>query len=150
MPRGEHSAVPMTAATPDAAPELCHEPVRWWLTWRGAVIVLIAATLLRLAYSIWLSPWDLVGDEAYYWLQSRHLDLCYNEKGPLLPWLIAASCRFFGDVEWAVRLPVLLASALGGWGVGRLALYVTRRDERVAAISIYIYLLLPAFQANAQ
>jgi 4-amino-4-deoxy-L-arabinose transferase-like glycosyltransferase len=120
-----------------------------WLSWRTAIYVIAAATVLRLVYSIWLSPWDLVGDEAYYWLQAKHLDLCYNEKGPLLAWLIAASCRLFGDVEWAVRLPVLVGWALGAWGTGRLALAATR-DQRVASISSYLYLLVPGFQANAQ
>src|SRR2546428_2544384 len=51
----------------------------------------------------WLSPYQLLGDEAYYWEQARHLDWCYNEKGPLLAWMIAACCRMFGDTEWAVR-----------------------------------------------
>ena len=60
-----------------------------WPTWNAAVALLVAVLIVRLAYLIWLSPFELVGDEAYYWEQSRHLDLCYNEKGPALPWMIA-------------------------------------------------------------
>jgi 4-amino-4-deoxy-L-arabinose transferase-like glycosyltransferase len=133
-----------------AAPVRVSSVTPVWLTWRFALAVVVGVTALRLIYSIWLSPWDLVGDEAYYWIQSQHLDLCYNEKGPLLAWMIAAACRAFGNVEWAVRLPVLIASGLGAWGAGRLALFATRRDQRVGAIAAYLVLLLPAFQANAQ
>lgn len=121
-----------------------------WATWRCAFLLILAATILRLVYHIWLSPWELVGDEAYYWVQSFHLAAGYTEKGPLLPWMIAAACRLFGDVEWAVRLPVVLASALAAWGIGKTAMSVARGDERVGFLAVVIFLLLPAFQANAQ
>jgi 4-amino-4-deoxy-L-arabinose transferase-like glycosyltransferase len=121
-----------------------------WATWKCALALIVCATLARLAYNAWLSPWDLAGDEAYYWQQARHLDWCYNEKGPLLAWMIAAACRAFGDVEWAVRLPVVLAWGASAWGIGRLAIAISDGDERVGAIAGALFLLLPAFQANAQ
>src|SRR3954471_20313095 len=71
-----------------------------------AVALILAAFAARLVYLVWLNPYELLGDEAYYWEWSRHLDLCYYEKGPGLAYLIAASVRLFGDAEWAVRLPV--------------------------------------------
>lgn len=119
--------------------------------------LLVGVFLLRLVYLVWLSPLELVGDEAYYWEQSRHLDWCYNEKGPALPWMIAACCRTFGDTEWAVRLPVALSSMLAAWAVGRLAMSVAAgdrvrnaNDERIGFYAVAIFCLLPAFQANAQ
>src|SRR5213076_588359 len=91
-------------------------------TWNWALVLLTGVFVARVLYLRWWSPWELVGDEAYYWEQARHLDLCYDEKGPALAWLIAACCHFFGNTEWAVRLPVALCSLVAGWGVGRLAM----------------------------
>src|SRR5881394_3639801 len=96
-----------------------------WATWPAALALLAGVLLVRLAYAVWLSPVELAGDEAYYWEQARHLDWCYSEKGPALAWLIAACCRAFGDTEWAVRLPVAVASLIAGWGIGRLAMAVS-------------------------
>ena len=55
-----------------------------WATWRLAVGLILAALVVRIAYLIWFCPYQLLGDEAYYWEQARHFDLCYNEKGPVL------------------------------------------------------------------
>ena len=107
-------------------------------------------TALRLIYNFWLTPWDLLGDEAYYWLQARHLDINYAEKGPLLAWMIAVCCKAFGDVEWAVRLPAVLSAAAAAWGVGRLGIALARGDQRVGFLAVLVYFLLPANTANAQ
>jgi 4-amino-4-deoxy-L-arabinose transferase-like glycosyltransferase len=140
----------MTAPSITATGDACARtrgPV--WASWRSAVWIIVGLTILRIVYNVWLSPWDLVGDEAYYWQQARHLDWSYNEKGPLLAWMIAGACRLFGDVEWAVRLPVVLAWGASALAVGRLAIAVSKGDERVGAVASVLFLLLPAFQCNA-
>src|SRR5436190_2197679 len=119
-------------------------------TWNAALLLLAAVFAARLAHLVWLSPYELAGDEGYYWEQARHLDWCYNEKGPALPWMVAACCRAFGDTEWALRLPVLLSFVVAAWGAGRLALAVSRGDERVGFFAVLCFILIPAFQANAQ
>lgn len=119
-------------------------------TWGSAIALIVAVLILRLAYLAWFCPYELIGDESYYWEQARHLDLCYNEKGPILAWMIAASCRIFGDTEFAVRLPVALASAIAAWGVGKLTLAVTNQNQRIAFFAVLAFILLPAFDANAQ
>src|SRR5439155_16947250 len=119
-----------------------------WMTWRWAMALIVGSFVVRLVYLVWFCPYQLLGDEAYYWEQARHFDLCYNEKGPVLAWMIAGCCRMFGDTEWAVRLPVSVASAIAAWGVGRLAISVSRGDERVGFLAVVCFLLIPAFQAN--
>lgn len=114
----------------------------------AAAALAMGAVTLRLAYHLWFSSWELVGDEAYYWVESRHLDFGYVEKGPLLPWTIALSCRLFGDTELAVRLPAIAAFSLAAWGIGRIGLTVG--GSRVAFLSVATFCLIPAFQANAQ
>jgi 4-amino-4-deoxy-L-arabinose transferase-like glycosyltransferase len=121
-----------------------------WANWQMAVALIALTLILRLIYLIWFSPYELLGDESYYWEQARHFDLCYNEKGPVLAWMIAACCRVFGDTEWAVRLPVAISSALAAWGIGRLAMHFAGGDQRVGFFAVLCFLLLPAFQANAQ
>ncbi|HMO25806.1 MAG TPA: hypothetical protein PKB10_06010, partial [Tepidisphaeraceae bacterium] len=72
----------------------------------GAFVVLgFVAHLLYLTINC---PIDLSGDEAHYWDWSRQLDLSYYSKGPVVAYIIRASCAIFGDVMWAVRLPALL------------------------------------------
>lgn len=120
--------------------------------WINATGLIVAVLCIRLIYLAWLSPYQLVGDESYYWEQARHLDLSYDEKGPLLAWMIAACCHLFGDTEFAVRLPVAISSALAAYLVGWLAMRFAREEnaERVGFFAVIIFLLLPAFQANAQ
>src|SRR5438094_4725423 len=75
----------------------------------GAIIL---TALLRVIYLGWFCPLDLAQDEAHYWDWSRHLDWSYYSKGPLVAWMIRASCTVFGDVMPAVRLPAVLCGAL--------------------------------------
>src|SRR2546430_5269541 len=120
-----------------------------WANWRNALLLIFATFIIRLIYLIWFCPYQLLGDEAYYWEQARHFDLCYNEKGTVLAWMIAACCHAFGDTEWAVRLPVAIFSAIAAWGVGRLAINVAQGDERVGFLAVVCFMLIPAFQANS-
>ncbi|HMB94855.1 MAG TPA: glycosyltransferase family 39 protein, partial [Tepidisphaeraceae bacterium] len=129
---------------------ITNSPATHQKAWLVALSFIFAVTVLRLIYLIWFCPYQLVGDEAYYWEQARHLDLCYNEKGPALPWLIYFCCHIFGDTEWAVRLPVVVSFALAAWGVGRLAIHITNGNRKAGLIAVICFCLLHAFQANAQ
>ena len=79
-----------------------------------------ARRCLHLAYLAWDCPLDLAPDEAHYWDWSRHLDWSYYSKGPLVAWLIRASCELVGDwseqhtgsLTFAVRLPAVLCGSL--------------------------------------
>jgi 4-amino-4-deoxy-L-arabinose transferase-like glycosyltransferase len=126
------------------------KPLMSWATWPMAVALIVVIFIVRLIYLIWLSPYELAGDEAYYWECSRHLSLCYYEKGPGLAWVLAACCHLFGESEWAIRLPTALSFAGAAWVVGRIALRIARGDQRVAFLAVLLFCFIPAFQANAQ
>src|SRR4051794_41855801 len=83
-----------------------------WLTPARCRLILAAVLLFgfvsHLRYLRHDCPIDLSGDEAHYWDWSRRLDLNYYSKGPLVAYLIRASCGGFGDTMWAVRLPALV------------------------------------------
>lgn len=121
-----------------------------WATWPAAVALIIGVLLVRMIYLVWLSPYELAGDEAYYWECARHLSLCYSEKGPGLAWILAAFCKLLGDSEWVVRLPVALSSAAAAWVIGRLAMSLASGDARVGFVAVALFVCIPAFQANAQ
>src|SRR5262249_37938655 len=103
-------AAPLDAIEPaDLRGKLSSLTLLEFATWQSALVLIAAAFVIRLVYLVWFCPYQLLGDEAYYWEQARHFDLCYNEKGPILAWTIAVCCRVFGDAEWAVRFPMALA-----------------------------------------
>lgn len=58
------------------------------------------------------SPLDLSGDEAQYWDWSRQLGLSYYSKGPLVAYIIRASCAIFGNTMPGVRYPAILLATL--------------------------------------
>ena len=121
------------------------------LRYRWATAVIIGTvTALRVAYLFAWCPYDLAPDEAHYWDWSRHLDWSYYSKGPLVAWLIRASCEVFGPVSvaWhgtlmpAVRLPAVLCG-----GLTLAAVYVltvqTFRDDRLALGVVLAALTMP-------
>lgn len=81
-------------------------------TWRAALAVVALATLARVAYLLWLCPYGLVEDEAYYWLWSRHLDWSYLTKGPGVALAVAAGTRLLGHTEAGVRLVAPLSAGI--------------------------------------
>jgi hypothetical protein len=79
---------------------------------RLAVFLVLAVTAFRLWYAVQL---ELVADEAYYWLWSKHLAASYRDKGPAIAWTIALGTKIFGDTVFGIRFfAVLFSSATGG------------------------------------
>ncbi len=122
---------------------------------RSALLFVALVLLVRIAYLAWLCPYDLVEDEAHYWLWSRHLDWSYYSKGPGIAWVIWLSTRLFGHAEWAVRLPAAVAGAVGALACAGLARDLARRafigdgsvatPARAALFAAAAYTLAPAF-----
>ncbi len=110
----------------------------------GALALLAVGAIAHTHYLIDHCPLDLSGDEAFYWLWSRRLDICYYEKGPLIAFIIRAfqflaawSQRTVGSDMLAVRLPAILLGMVSGLGVYALTLEVTRRPRQaLAAVAI--------------
>lgn len=122
---------------------------------RPALVLVALVLLARIAYLAWLCPYDLVEDEAHYWLWSRHLDWSYYSKGPGIAWAIWLSTRLLGNAEWAVRLPTAIAGAVGALACAGLARDLARRaftdsgavatPARAALFAAAAYTLAPAF-----
>lgn len=106
----------------------------------GAFALLLIGALAHVAYLLNHCPLDLSGDEAFYWLWSRRLDICYYEKGPLVALIIRAfqplaswSQQTIGSDMLAVRLPAIVLGVLSGLGIYALTLDVTRRPRQALA-----------------
>jgi hypothetical protein len=123
-----------------------------WLTPLRCRIILAALLLLgflgHLRYLTHNCPIDLSGDEAHYWDWSRRLDISYYSKGPMVAWLIRASCAVFGDNMPAVRLPALLLAV----GSSILTYWLTLRlfqSDRIALGAVLLNHLVPMFVAGS-
>ncbi len=117
-------------------------------SWQGVLSLVIGVALFRVVYLGWFCPYSLIEDEAHYWEWSRHLDWSYYSKGPGIAWSIAASTALFGISEWAIRLPVVLASALTMFALAGLAADIFR-DLRVAFFTVACAALVPMYQVTS-
>jgi 4-amino-4-deoxy-L-arabinose transferase-like glycosyltransferase len=109
-------------------------------SWHAAV-VLVAVTGL---YALYNGTLMLSGDEAYYWVWSRHLQAGYHDHPPGIALAIAAVTAVFGDSVAALRLAASLCMAGAVW-----FMVLTARDlfgARAAAATLVLGLAMPAVQ----
>ncbi len=76
-----------------------------------ALVIICAGTIARL-WIVASGQLNLVQDEAQYWDWTRHLQLTYYSKGPLIAWIIHFWTSIFGDTELGVRFGALFGSVL--------------------------------------
>jgi hypothetical protein len=111
--------------------------------------LILGAAGLHVAY-LYRCPLDLAPDEAHYWDWSRHLDWSYYSKGPLVAYLIRASCELVGDwsqqhtgsLAFAIRLPAVLCGSLLLASLYVLSVQVYKRDALALAV-VALSLTLP-------
>jgi 4-amino-4-deoxy-L-arabinose transferase-like glycosyltransferase len=119
-------------------------------------MLLVLGAALNVWFLINHCPFDLSGDEAHYWEWSRHLDISYYSKGPLVAYIIAAGRFAFGDLSrqlvgnesLAVRVPAIILSIFTGLGLYVLALRTTRRPA-IALAAVAITATIPIASAGS-
>lgn len=103
----------------------------------------IFLTLINL-FKIAAAPYfPLIGDEAYYWLWSQHLDLSYIAHPPMVAYFNFILTSLFGQNETAIRLGAILVVLLISW-----IIYRTGKElfgPAAAATAVIIFNLLPTF-----
>lgn len=101
--------------------------------------ILAALMLLRLALATWC---NLLPDEAFYWLWTRHLAPGYLDHPPMIACLMWLSTRLLGDTQIGMRLPSVLMSlasiAMIVWLARRLL-----KDTRAAGYVAMMWLTSP-------
>lgn len=81
--------------------------------WRGAfLIAFVALLVLKCIVAGTLSPF---GDEAFYWLESRHPAWGYSDLPPLTAWLIWLGEHVAGHGVLGMRWPFLLLGSALPW-----------------------------------
>ena len=121
-----------------------------------AACLIAAAACLHAAFLLLDCPLDLAPDEAHYWDWSRHLDWSYYSKGPLVAWIIRASCELLGPLSvsltgnlmFAVRAPAVLFGAVLLASLYALAVQASR-SHRLALAVVAVLLTHPAIAAGS-
>jgi 4-amino-4-deoxy-L-arabinose transferase-like glycosyltransferase len=105
---------------------------------RLAIFLLFALTCYRLWF---ITQMEMVPDEAYYWLWSKHLAWSYRDKGPAVAWTIALGTKLFGNTVFGIRFFAVLLST----GTGGLLYLLGRRlyDDRVAWWTLLVASVIP-------
>lgn len=118
---------------------LRENPGRW-------VFLLIFAPLSLRLWFVATGQLNLVQDEAQYWDWTRHLQLTYYSKGPLIAWIIWACTAVFGNTELGVRMGSILGAAVFP---ALLWLLVGRLWKRpvLGVLAVFIAAVSPLFQA---
>ncbi len=115
-------------------PTTTSEHRAWWFDaasrWWAVPAFVLILTAFRVVWLVWFSDYTLIEDEAHYWEWSRRLDWSYYSKGPGVAWAIWAGTALFGHVEWAVRLPAVIAGAVGSVAAALLTREVVREHTR--------------------
>ena len=90
----------------------------------------------------------LTGEEAYYWMWSRHLALCYFDHPPIIAWIIRLFTSVLGHSVFAVRFPALLSHTLTAitlfWCTWRIT-----RDRVTASLAGGFFTVTLFFAATA-
>jgi 4-amino-4-deoxy-L-arabinose transferase-like glycosyltransferase len=106
--------------------------------------LLCCVIFINLLYNFLL---PLHPDEAYYWVWSKNLQLSYYDHPPMVAYLIKLF-TLFSDSEWTIRLVSVTAISAAAWLIYLLARKMF--GERVAELSLILFLFIPLVQINYQ
>lgn len=107
------------------------------------LILHIGVGLLKLFF-VMSGIQELHYEEAQYWTWSKHLDIWYYSKPPMIAYLNWFSTSLFGVYEWSVRLNAVLLSILTAIAVYYLAIKLYH-SARLAYYSSILLLFFPGF-----
>lgn len=88
---------------------------------------------------------DLSTEEAQYWLWSKHPDLSYYSKPPLIAYINFISTSVFGDTELGVRIGSITFGFLTAVVVYYFSKYLFKDEKLAFFTSVFIY-FLPTYQ----
>jgi 4-amino-4-deoxy-L-arabinose transferase-like glycosyltransferase len=105
---------------------------------RLAIFLLFALTCYRLWF---ITQMEMMPDEAYYWLWSKHLAASYRDKGPGVAWVIALGTKLFGNTVFGIRFFAVTLST----GTSAVLFLLARRlyDDRVALWCVVLAAVIP-------
>lgn len=131
--------------------------------WIAAALLIGLLLLARVAYLAWLCPYDLIEDEAFYWLWAKHPAWSYQTKGPGIAWSIWLATTLLGDSAWAIRTVAAVAAAVAAAAAAGIAIDLSLARNRAqtpgsndapdptiaALLAVGLLTLVPAYQVTA-
>ena len=106
----------------------------------GVVIAVAFLTLLRFALSGII---ELLPEEAYYWMYSKHPALGYFDHPPMVAWIVALGTTVFGDTQLGVRFGTFVL-----WMASCGLTFLTARiwfGKRAALAAALMFTLVPVY-----
>lgn len=129
----------MTISSPQELPSDRHAPPEPWLE-KSIVGAVLLLAVLRLVFAPLA---ELLPEEAYYWMYSKHPAAGYFDHPPMVAWTISAGTAFFGDTALGVRFVTIVLSMISAGLVYVLGWQWF--DRRVGLWAALGYALLPVF-----
>lgn len=114
---------------------------------RIVILVHLSILFMRVLYVLYRDI-DLSSEEAQYWLWSKHLDLSYYSKPPMIAYLNFLSTSIFGDTEIGVRISAIFLGFLTALGVFFFSRYFFK-DEKLAFFSSVFLYFVPSYQLGS-
>ncbi|WP_457747757.1 ArnT family glycosyltransferase [Sulfurimonas sp.] len=83
----------------------------------------------------------LHGDEAYYWMWSKHLQSGYYDHPPMIAYLIYFT-NFISDAEWSVRLVNVFSFSVASLYIFKLTTEISNEKTALNAVIIFFSVLV--------
>ena len=109
---------------------------------KGTFIILSLSLLIKLI-AIYLTNFDLFGDEAQYWIWSQSLDFGYYSKPPFIAWIISFFTFFLGNSFVIIKIIPITFYIISGYVVYLLSLELFN-NEKQAVLTATSFYLMPA------
>jgi len=97
------------------------------------VVVIVTSFIFRMLFS---GSFELLKEEAYYWVYAQNLDIGYLDHPPMVAMLIHLTTFFMGNSEYAVRAGALCCAMLAAGFMYQYARDIAGRDSALYAVAI--------------
>jgi len=126
--------------------KLIEEKFSFFFASRYSIFIVFIAlhfliTILRVLY-VQHGPLEIDSEEAQYWIWSRHLQLSYYSKPPLIAYFNWVSTSIFGDTLIGIRINAILI----GLGVAVICYYLALelfQDWKTAVVASFLTYAMP-------
>ena len=100
---------------------------------KSAYLIILFLAIFSTIYNAFL---PLHGDEAYYWMWSKHLQMSYYDHPPMIAYMIYLT-NFISQSEWGVRLVNVFSMSVSAIYIFKLTKLIW--DEKTALNTVMIF-----------
>ena len=101
----------------------------------------MSLSLLVKLIAIYLTNFDLFGDEAQYWIWSQSLDFGYYSKPPFVAWIISFFTFFLGNSFVIIKIIPIIFYIISGYVVYLLSLELFNNKIQAVLTAASFYLM---------